>query len=254
MEALSWHVILPAVGAAFLASLVEVVEAFTIVLAVGTTRGWRPALQGSLAGLAVLALLVAILGPTLERVPLNWLQLAIGILLLLFGMRWLRKAILRTAGVIALHDETAAFAAERAELGGAAPRGRGAIDWLAATAAFKAVVLEGLEVVFIVIAVGAGRGLLVPASLGAVAACALVLAIGVAVHRPLAQVPENSLKFAVGVLLSAFGMFWTGEGLGIDWPGGDLVIVAFVAIFLVVGLLSVAAAKMIASEERHDLA
>jgi len=254
MEALSWHVILPAVGAAFLASLVEVVEAFTIVLAVGTTRGWRPALQGSLAGLAVLALLVAILGPTLERVPLNWLQLAIGILLLLFGMRWLRKAILRTAGVIALHDETAAFAAERAELGGAAPRGRGAIDWLAATAAFKAVVLEGLEVVFIVIAVGAGRGLLVPASLGAVAACALVLAIGVAVHRPLAQVPENSLKFAVGVLLSAFGMFWTGEGLGIDWPGGDLVIVAFVAIFLVVGLLSVASAKMIASEERHDLA
>ena len=254
MEALSWHVILPAVGAAFLASLVEVVEAFTIVLAVGTTRGWRPALQGSLAGLAVLALLVAILGPTLERVPLNWLQLAIGVLLLLFGMRWLRKAILRTAGVIALHDETAAFAAERAELGGAAPRGRGAIDWLAATAAFKAVVLEGLEVVFIVIAVGAGRGLLVPASLGAVAACALVLAIGVAVHRPLAQVPENSLKFAVGVLLSAFGMFWTGEGLGIDWPGGDLVIVAFIAIFLVVGLLSVAAAKMIASEERHDLA
>jgi uncharacterized membrane protein len=253
MEALSWHVILPAVGAAFLASLVEVVEAFTIVLAVGTTRGWRPALQGSLAGLAVLALLVAILGPTLDRVPLNWLQLAIGILLLLFGMRWLRKAILRAAGIIALHDETAAFATEQAELGRAA-RGTGAMDWLAATAAFKAVVLEGLEVVFIVIAVGAGRGLLVPASLGAVAACALVLAIGVAVHRPLAQVPENLLKFAVGVLLSAFGMFWTGEGLGIDWPGGDLVIVAFIAIFLVVGLLSVVAARMIASEERHDLA
>jgi len=252
MESLSWHVILPAVGAAFLASLVEVVEAFTIVLAVGTTRGWRPALQGSLAGLAVLALLVATLGPVLDRVPLNWLQLAIGILLLLFGMRWLRKAILRAAGVIALHDETAAFAAERAELGRAAPRRRGRMDWLAATAAFKAVVLEGLEVVFIVIAVGAGRGPLLPASLGAIAACALVLAIGIAVHRPLARVPENSLKFAVGVLLSAFGMFWTGEGLGIDWPGGDLVIVAFVAIFLVVGLLSVVAARMISSEERHE--
>jgi len=252
MESLSWHVILPAVGAAFLASLVEVVEAFTIVLAVGTTRGWRPALQGSLAGLAVLALLVATLGPVLDRVPLNWLQLAIGILLLLFGMRWLRKAILRAAGVIALHDETAAFAAERAELGRAAPRRRGRMDWLAAIAAFKAVVLEGLEVVFIVIAVGAGRGLLLPASLGAIAACALVLAIGIAVHRPLARVPENSLKFAVGVLLSAFGMFWTGEGLGIDWPGGDLVIVAFVAIFLVVGLLSVVAARMISSEERHE--
>jgi len=252
MESLSWHVILPVVGAAFLASLVEVVEAFTIVLAVGTTRGWRPALQGSLAGLAVLALLVATLGPVLDRVPLNWLQLAIGILLLLFGMRWLRKAILRAAGVIALHDETAAFAAERAELGRAAPRRRGRMDWLAAIAAFKAVVLEGLEVVFIVIAVGAGRGLLLPASLGAIAACALVLAIGIAVHRPLARVPENSLKFAVGVLLSAFGMFWTGEGLGIDWPGGDLVIVAFVAIFLVVGLLSVVAARMISSEERHE--
>ena len=252
MESLSWHVILPAVGAAFLASLVEVVEAFTIVLAVGTTRGWRPALQGSLAGLAVLALLVATLGPVLDRVPLNWLQLSIGVLLLLFGMRWLRKAILRAAGVIALHDETAAFAAERAELGRAAPRRRGRMDWLAATAAFKAVVLEGLEVVFIVIAVGAGRGLLLPASLGAIAACALVLAIGIAVHRPLARVPENSLKFAVGVLLSAFGMFWTGEGLGIDWPGGDLVIVAFVAIFLVVGLLSVIAARMISSEERHE--
>jgi uncharacterized membrane protein len=254
MEVLSWHVILPAVGAAFLASLVEFVEAFTIVLAVGTTRGWRPALQGSLAGLAVLALLVAILGPTLDRVPMNWLQLAIGILLLLFGMRWLRKAILRAAGIIPLHDEAAAFAAETTELGRTAPGRRGALDWLAATAAFKAVVLEGLEVVFIVIAVGAGRGLLLPASLGAVAACALVLAIGVAVHRPLARVPENALKFAVGVLLSAFGMFWTGEGLGIDWPGGDLVIVAFIAIFLVVGLLSAAAAKMIASEERHDLA
>jgi uncharacterized membrane protein len=252
MEALSWHVILPAVGAAFLASLVEVVEAFTIVLAVGTTRGWRPALQGSLAGLALLAVLVATLGPALERVPLHWLQLAIGILLLLFGMRWLRKAILRAAGIIALHDESAAFAAETAELGRAAPRRKGSMDWLAATAAFKAVVLEGLEVVFIVIAVGAGRGLLLPASLGAAAACVLVLAIGVAVHRPLARVPENSLKFAVGVLLAAFGVFWTGEGLGIDWPAGDLVIVALVAMFFVVGLLSVAAAKMIALEEHRD--
>src|SRR3981081_249680 len=125
METLSWHVALPAVGAAFLASLVEVVEAFTIVLAVGTTRGWRPALQGSLAGLAVLALLVVTLGPALDRVPLHWLQLAIGILLLLFGLRWLRKAILRAANIIPLHDEAAAFAAETAELGRAgARRGR----------------------------------------------------------------------------------------------------------------------------------
>ena len=238
--------------AAFLASLVEFVEALTVVLAVGTVRGWRPALAGTGLALAVLAALVLALGPALARIPLPVVQVAVGTLLLLLGMRWLRKAILRAAGVIALHDETAAFAAERAELGRAAPRRRGRMDWLAAIAAFKAVVLEGLEVVFIVIAVGAGRGLLLPASLGAIAACALVLAIGIAVHRPLARVPENSLKFAVGVLLSAFGMFWTGEGLGIDWPGGDLVIVAFVAIFLVVGLLSVVAARMISSEERHE--
>jgi uncharacterized membrane protein len=252
METLSWHVVLPAVGAAFLASLVEVVEAFTIVLAVGTTRGWRPALQGSLAALAVLALLVATLGPALDRVPLHWLQLAIGILLLLFGLRWLRKAILRAANIIALHDEAAAFAAETAALGRAGSRRGRRVDWIAATTAFKAVVLEGLEVVFIVIAVGAGRGLLLPASVGAVAACGLVLAIGLAVHRPLARVPENALKFAVGIMLTAFGVFWTGEGLGIDWPGGDLVILAFIATFLVVGLLSVPAARVIASEERHD--
>jgi uncharacterized membrane protein len=254
METLSWHVALPAVGAAFLASLVEVVEAFTIVLAVGTTRGWRPALQGSLAGLAVLALLVVTLGPALDRVPLHWLQLAIGILLLLFGLRWLRKAILRAANIIPLHDEAAAFAAETTELGRAGSRRGRRVDWIAATAAFKAVVLEGLEVVFIVIAVGAGRGLLLPASVGAVAACGLVLAIGFAVHRPLARVPENALKFAVGIMLTAFGVFWTGEGLGIDWPGGDLVILAFIAIFLVVGLLSVPTARAIASEEHHDLA
>jgi uncharacterized membrane protein len=252
METLSWHVALPAVGAAFLASLVEVVEAFTIVLAVGTTRGWRPALQGSLAGLAVLALLVVTLGPALDRVPLHWLQLAIGILLLLFGLRWLRKAILRAAAIIPLHDEAAAFAAETVALGRAGSRRGRRVDWIAATAAFKAVVLEGLEVVFIVIAVGAGRGLLLPASVGAVAACGLVLAIGLVVHRPLARVPENALKFAVGIMLTAFGVFWTGEGLGIDWPGGDLVILAFIATFLVVGLLSVPTARVIASEARHD--
>ena len=142
METLSWHVILPAVGAAFLASLVEVVEAFTIILAVGTTRGWRPALQGTAAGLAVLALLVATLGSALDRVPLSWLQLAIGVLLLLFGMRWLRKAILRAADIIPLHDEAAAFAAETAELGRAGARRGGSMDWIAATAAFKAVILE----------------------------------------------------------------------------------------------------------------
>jgi uncharacterized membrane protein len=168
------------------------------------------------------------------------LQLAIGILLLLFGMRWLRKAILRSAGVIPLHDEATTFAAETAELREQARRNEARLDWLAALASFKAVLLEGLEVVFIVIALSAGRGMLIPASAGALAACLLVAGVGFVVHRPLARVPENALKFAVGVMLSAFGIFWTGEGLGVAWPGADLAIVGFAVLFLIVGLASVA--------------
>ena len=226
----------PAVGAAFVASLVEVVEAFTIVLAAGMLRGWRGAVAGTAAGLAALALIVVALGPLLDQVPLHLLQLVIGVLLLLFGMGWLRKAVLRAAGIIALHDENVAFAAETANLSDTTTARRSGFDWLGGVMAFKAVLLEGLEVVFIVIAVGAGRGLLVPASLGALAACVVVLAIGAIVHRPLARVPENTLKFAVGVILCAFGVFWTGEGLGIAWPGGDLMILFFGAAFLLVGL------------------
>jgi uncharacterized membrane protein len=230
----------PAMTTAFLASLVEAVEALTIVLAVATVRGWRPAGLGAFAGLLVLALIVVALGPLLDRVPLHLLQLAIGILLLLFGMRWLRKAILRAAGVIPLHDEAATFAAETAELREQARRNEARLDWLAALASFKAVLLEGLEVVFIVIALSAGRGMLIPASAGAVAACLLVAGVGFVVHRPLARVPENTLKFAIGVMLSAFGIFWTGEGLGVAWPGADLAIVGFAVLFLAVGLASVA--------------
>ena len=222
--------------ASFLASLVEGVEALTIVLAVAMVRGWRWAGLGALAGLASLILIVSLLGPLLDRVPLHLLQLAIGVLLLLFGMRWLRKAILRNAGVIPLHDESLAFATEAAELREQARRHQASLDWLAALASFKAVLLEGLEVVFIVIAVGAGRGLLLPASAGALAACLLVAGAGLVLHGPLARVPENALKFAVGVMLSAFGVFWTGEGLGVVWPGADLAIVAFAALFLAVGL------------------
>jgi uncharacterized membrane protein len=232
---LTWTTAAPAITAAFLASLVEVVEAFTIVLAVATIRGPRPALLGTAAGLAMLALAVIVLGPVLDRVPIHLLQLVIGILLLLFGLRWLRKAILRSAGIIPLHDESKAFANEEARLAEEAQH-QTSLDWLAGVTAFKAVVLEGLEVVFIVIAVGAGRGLLIPASLGALAACALVLVIGIAIHKPLAQVPENSIKFGVGVMLSAFGVFWTGEGLGIAWPWQDLSIVFFAIMFLLIGL------------------
>lgn len=230
-----WTVLFPAVTAAFLASIVEVVEAFTIVLAVGTTRGWRPAIVGTAAALAVLGLVVLILGPTLRFIPIQALQLVVGILLLLFGMGWLRKAVLRSAGVIALHDETLAYDEETAELRSQTGSPQ-TLQWIAGITAFKAVLLEGLEVAFIVVAVGAGKGLLWEASLGALAACALVLIVGAAVHKPLSQVPENTLKFGVGVMLSAFGVFWTGEGLGAEWPGADLALLPLAALFLLSGI------------------
>jgi Ca2+/H+ antiporter, TMEM165/GDT1 family len=242
----TWATAAPAILAAFLASFVEVVEAFTIVLAVGTVRGWRPAFSGTAAGFVLLALTVTTLGPVLDLVPLHGLQFVIGVLLLLFGLRWLRKAILRSAGIIKLHDEVAAFLEETEYLKDEARRREARLDWLAGLAAFKAVVLEGLEVVFIVIAVGAGRGLLWPASLGAFAAFVLVMLIGAMVHRPLARVPENTLKFGVGVMLSAFGVFWTGEGLGVEWPGHDLAILAFAVVFLLVGLGSAELARRVA--------
>jgi uncharacterized membrane protein len=239
---MTWSIAAPAVTAAFLASIVEVVEAFTIVLAVATLRGWRPAAWGTTAGLAVLAAVVLLLGPLLDRIPIHLLQLAIGILLLLFGVGWLRKASLRAAGIIPLHDEDAVFVAETAQLDRQTRQQRN-LHWLAGITALKAVLLEGLEVVFIVIAVGAGRGLLMPASLGALAACALVLAIGAVVHRPLSRVPENTLKFGVGVMLSAFGVFWTGEGLGVAWPGEDIALLLFAGLFLATGLFSASLAR-----------
>jgi Ca2+/H+ antiporter, TMEM165/GDT1 family len=228
--------------AAFLASLVEAVEALTVVLAVAVVRGWRPAGLGACAGLALLAVIVAAFGPLLRYVPLHVLQFAIGVLLLLFGMRWLRKAILRAAGIIALHDEASTFSRETAELQEQARR-QARLDWLAGSASFKAVLVEGLEVVFIVIAVSAGGALLVPVSIAALAACLLIAAIGLLVHRPLARVPENTLKFVVGVMLSAFGVFWIGEGLGVAWPGADLAIIAFVVLFLTTAIGAVALLK-----------
>jgi uncharacterized membrane protein len=229
-------------GASFAASFVEAVEALTIVLAVALARGWRPALTGAAAALAALALIVLILGPMLALIPIRALQLVVGVLLLLFGLRWLRKAVLRAIGVVALHDEEAVFRRETRELTEVRRRQQG-VDFIAAATAFKAVLLEGFEVVFIVIAVGAGRGLLGLASAGALAACLLVTAIGAAIHRPLARVPENALKFAVGVMLSAFGLFWTGESLGVAWPGGDAAILFFAALFLTVGAALVALLK-----------
>jgi Ca2+/H+ antiporter, TMEM165/GDT1 family len=227
-----------AIVAAFLASVVEVVEAFTIVLAVGTLSGWRPAWIGTFSALGVLGLLVVIIGPLLGQIPITYLQLFVGVLLLMFGMGWLRKAILRSAGVIALHDEDLIFAKEKAGLIEETKSNQSTRGWIAGIAAFKAVLLEGLEVVFIVIAVGSGRGMLWPAALGALGACVVVLIVGIIVHKPLSRVPENTLKFCVGVMLSAFGVFWTGEGLGIEWPGKDLILILFAAIFLGAGWLT----------------
>ncbi len=225
--------------AAFLASLVEFIEALTIVLAVGAVRGWRGALGGTGLALAVLLAIIVILGPLLTRIPRDAVQFAVGVLLLLFGLRWLRKAILRAAGIIPLHDEEAAFAAEQAAL---SKFGRLTQGWdrIAVATAFKITMLEGIEVVFIVIAVGAaGPATLAAASIGALAALLLVIALGLALHRPVSMVPENTLKFAVGVLLSAFGTFWAGEGMGLQWPGEDWSLLALIAIFLAAALAAV---------------
>jgi uncharacterized membrane protein len=228
----------PAFVAAFLASLVEFVEALTVVLAVGVVRGWRDALGGAAAATLVLLALVGMLGTLLTRIPLASIQLVVGALLLLFGLRWLRKAILRAAGVIAMHDEAAIYARQTQLLSTGAAR-RAAWDKVGFAAAFKITMLEGIEVVFTVIAIGAGAGgkLLWSASLGALAAFIVVLALGVVVHRPLARVPENTLKFAVGVLLSAFGTFWVGEGIGIAWPLHDWAVFALVVGYLAIALL-----------------
>src|SRR5450755_619301 len=243
-----------AVSAAFLASLVEFVEALTIVLAVGTIRGWRSSLIGTVAGVVFLTLLVLLFGPALQHIPLTTLQFVVGVLLLLFGMRWLRKAILRAAGVIGLHDETAIYAKETAILSAQSPlppgeggpeRSEGTgegLDTFAIATSFKAVTLEGLEVIFIVIATGVG-GMLIPASLGAAAAGLLVVIVGIIVRHPLSRVPENTLKFAVGVLLSAFGVFWIGEGLRFPWLGEDLALIGLLAGFLAVSAIAIQLAK-----------
>ena len=235
---MDWTAAMSVISASFLASFVEVVEAFTIVLAVGTVRGWRPALLGTAAGLAVLFALVLLLGPLFTLIPLKSLQIVIGVLLLLFGMRWLRKAILRSAGIIPLHDEDLAFSKETGQLQEDAKARADRADFLAMATAFKAVVLEGVEVVFIVLAVGGGRGLIVAASLGALAACVIVGLIGALVHKPLSTVPENTLKFVVGIMLSAFGTFWVLEGLGGSWPGADFAIIVLALGFGVVGFLA----------------
>ncbi len=219
------------IASAFLASAVEFVEALTIVLAAGISRGWRSALAGLGAATLTLALIVAALGPALTRVPINALRLVVGGVLLTFGLQWLRKAILRASGYKALHDEEAIFAKELAEARAARGEVRAGLDWYGFTLAFKGVLLEGLEVAFIVITFGSTQGSVGLAALGAGAALVLVVVVGVLVRAPLARVPENTMKFAVGTMLTTFGIFWSAEGAGADWPGNDAalpVVLAFV--------------------------
>jgi uncharacterized membrane protein len=213
----------------FLACAVEAVEALTIVLAVGTVRSWRSSLYGVGAAALVLAALIAALGPALSAVPIGALRVIVGGLLLVFGLQWLRKAILRAAGLKALHDELGNFAEEteraRSVSGGGGAgtgiRARASLDGYAFTVSLKAVLLEGLEVVFIVLTFGANQHRVGLAAVAAGLAVVLVIAVGFAVRAPLARVPENAMKFAVGVMLTSFGAFWSAEGAGAHWPGGD---------------------------------
>jgi len=226
------------VVAVFLASAVEMVEALTIVLAVGLTRGWRTAFEGLGAALLVLAALVAAAGPAIVHyVPLSALRLVVGAILLIFGLQWLRKAVLRASGYKPKHDEDAIFAAQVAELSAAGRRpGRDAVGF---TVAFKGVFLEGLEVVVIVITLGTTGGHIGLAALSAGAAVVLVAAVGAVLARQLAGVPENAMKMSVGLMLVSFGTFWSGEGLGVHWPGSDLAIPVLVGCYAAITALVV---------------
>jgi uncharacterized membrane protein len=223
----SWLIVL----GAFLASAVEMVEALTIVLGVGIVRGWRSPLLGAGAAAVVLAALVAVLGRALSVVPIDSLRLVVGALLLVFGLQWLRKAILRTSGYKALHDEDEALRAARDRAAAAGDEQRAGLDWYGFTVAFKGVLLEGLEVVFIVIAFGTAQGQLGLAAVGAAAAVVLVVVAGVIARGPLSRVPENRIKFGVGLLLTSFGCFWAAEGVGVDWPGDELSLLGVIALF-----------------------
>lgn len=241
------------VVAVALASAVEFVEAFTVVLAMGLTRGWRAALWGAAAAIALLAVVTAIAGYALvEWVPESALQLAVGSLLLIFGLQWLRKAMLRSAGLMALHDEQQTFIEEREAARRAGDERKLGLDWFGFVVSFKAIFLEGLEVVFIVITFGLNAGNIPGASAGALAAVAVVLVIAVALRRPLSMINENLLKYGVGLLLASFGTYWAVEGIGIfqdgraslDWPGHDLMILALLAAWFLLSRIFVAVLRV----------
>jgi uncharacterized membrane protein len=230
--------------ASFLASTVEMVEALTIVLAVGVSRQWRSTLIGVAAALVALAAVVAALGPALALIPIDALRVVIGTLLLSFGLQWLRKAILRASGHVALHDEEAIYQRELAASRQAQGNALSGMDWYAFTLAFKGVFLEGVEVAFIVLTFGAnaaadGTGSIQLAAVGAGIAVVLVTLAGAIVHKPLSRVPENTMKFVVGGMLTTFGIFWGSEGVGVVWPGQDAAILAILVFVLLTALLSI---------------
>jgi uncharacterized membrane protein len=228
---------LPLILTVFVACAVEAIEALTIVLAAGLTREWRSTFQGMAVALAVLAAIVAALGPTITLLPLTALRLVVGALLAIFGLQWLRKAILRATGYKSLHDEASAYLREVTAATAAAPSSRGRVhDWYAFTLSFKGVLLEGLEVVFIVITFGANQGDVGAAVIGAAAAVVVVAVTGVLVRAPLARVPENAMKFAVGIMLTSFGIFWGAEGAGVSWPGQDAALLVLVPVVALVAL------------------
>ena len=237
-------------SAAFLACVVEMVEALTIILATGITRGWRSTIIGASLAVTLLAVIIVLFGATTATlIPIDLLRLVVGGFLLIFGLQWLRKAILRASGLKALHDEELIFSKQVSTLGQVSPSGQGVIDWVGFTVAFKGVFLEGLEVVFIVVtfgassSAGAGTEGVMVASAGALAAFVLVAVVGLLVHRPLAQVPENTMKFAVGLMLAAFGTFWAGEGAGVEWPLADATILVLLAVYSVFAFAAVALLK-----------
>jgi uncharacterized membrane protein len=223
--------------AVFLACVVEAVEATTIVLAAGTGRDWRSAGLGVGAALAALAVIVAALGPAVSEIPLRGLRVVVGALLLIFGLQWIRKAVLRASGYKALHDEEVLYARHLADAAGRQVRRTAFVpDWYGFTLAFKGVLLEGLEVVFIVLTFGSNDHNVGLAAIAAGCAVMLVTIAGVAVRAPLARVPENTMKFVVGIMLTSFGLFWGAEGAGARWPGSDaalLVIIPAIALYAV---------------------
>jgi uncharacterized membrane protein len=232
---------LPLILTVFVACAVEAVEALTIVLAVGITREWRSTFQGMAVALVALAAITAVVGPAISHLPLAALRLVVGALLLVFGLQWLRKAVLRATGYKSLHDEASAYLREVTAAQEAKKESkRGVNDWYSFTLAFKGVLLEGLEVVFIVITFGTNQHNVLAATIGAVAAIVIVVITGIAVRAPLTKVPENWMKFGVGVMLTSFGTFWGAEGAGVSWPGNDAALLVLVPVFALVAAAYIA--------------